>query len=142
MNMAATGGKMTKQLFICFVILCLVGCASSSKSSQTSVFRGSDVYSGTSFDTVWNIVMEAVQELGFTIRSEKKEQGLLDAVGQIEAVIDGETETVRTLMNIVIKDESGMIRVDCVAMLPSGEQDLEPKDQTVVKFFELLNQKI
>lgn len=133
---------MPKRIFICLVILYLASCASSNRNPQTSVFRGTDVYSGTSFETVWNAAVEAVKEMGFAIRSEQKDQGLIDAVGRLEAGAGDEAEEVRPLINIMIKDDRGMIRVDCVAMLPAPEQDLEPKDQVVVKFFELLNQKI
>ena len=105
-------------------------------TGRHSVSRHAIIYEDASLNDVWESAKEAVKEIGFTVRMEDKDKGLLDAI----AVQGPHAYTNPPLMNILIRRESGQIRVDCL-MAQSSQTGNVSRDY-LIQFFTELDKKL
>ncbi len=101
-----------------------------------AVSRHAIIYEDASLDEVWESAKEAVKEIGFTVRMENKDKGLLDAI----AVQGPYAYTNPPLLNIIIRKEAGQIRVDCL-MAQSSQTSNVSRDY-LIQFFTELDKKL
>jgi hypothetical protein len=103
-------------------------------AGRHAVSRHAIIYEDASLDEVWESAKEAIKEIGFTIRLENKDKGLLDAI----AAQGPHAYTNPPLMNILIRREAGQIRVDCL-MAQSSQTSNVSRDYLIQFFTELDN---
>jgi len=129
---------MNKILGLASIVILFVCCASTSEHPKNSILRSVDLYENDSFDEVWTAVIEVLQELDYEVRKESREKGFIDAMGLNET--DSHSE--QTLLNIIIRDEDGRVRVDCLAVTPDGAEGPARAHNAVSKFYAALNKKL
>jgi hypothetical protein len=85
-------------------------------------------------DTVWAAVLLAVEGLEYTIQKEIKESGFIYA----QAKTNPDPHYLPPHMNVYIRDENGRIRVNCHAVIPGRETNLQASSAIVKQFFTAL----
>ncbi len=101
-----------------------------------AVSRHAIIYKDASLDEVWESAKEAVKEMGFTVRMENKDKGLLDAI----AAQGPHAYTNPPLLNIIIRKEAGLIRVDC--LIAQSSQTSNVSRDYLIQFFTELDNKL
>jgi hypothetical protein len=118
--------------------LLLVGCATNPDGPKNSVLRSVDLYEQNSFQEVWTAVVEVLDELEYEVRKESLDKGFIDALCFIET----ESGREQTLLNIIIQDENGSVRVDCLVVTPNGAEGPGRTRTAVSEFYQALNKKL
>ena len=129
---------MKKMLGLGLLVLFLVCCASTSEQPKNSVLRSVDLYENDSFDEVWAAVTEVLYDLDYEIRKESQEKGFIDAM----ALNETDSQSEQILLNIIIRDEGGIVRVDCLVVTPNGAEGPARTHDAVSKFYAALNKKL
>ncbi len=117
------------------VLLMMLSCASHQQEKRLeSISQDTKFYANPSFEDVWTASMKAIEDLGFMIREEIKDRGLLDAVGEIES----NPGFLPPILNVLILQEAGQIKVNCLALLVGDHNDFQTTLGYVQQFFESL----
>jgi hypothetical protein len=103
---------------------------------RQAVSRHAIVYEDADLDDVWEAAKEALSEIGFAIRMENKEKGLLDAIAVRGPHAYGDPP----LMNILIRMEGGQVRVDC--MMAQAPSNVNASRDYLVQFFTELDRQL
>jgi RecJ-like exonuclease len=111
-------------------------CTSVQQKGRHAVSRHAVIYEDVSLDQVWDAAREAVQEIGFNIRMENREKGFLDSVSAHNAYSNG----VAPLMNIMIHDTAGQIRVDC--LMAQDPEKVDSSRDFLIRFFTELEKRL
>ncbi|MFA9454034.1 MAG: hypothetical protein ACERK6_08975 [Candidatus Aminicenantaceae bacterium] len=111
-------------------------CTSVQQKGRHAVSRHAVIYEDVSMDEVWDAARGAVEEIGFNIRMENREKGFLDAVSSHNAYANGESP----LMNIMVHDTAGQIRVDC--LMAQDPEKIDSSRDFLIRFFTELEKRL
>ena len=114
----------------------LVCTTARSPGGRQAVSRHAIVYEGADLDEVWEAAKAALTEIGFAIRMENKEKGLLDAIAVRGPHAYGDPP----LMNILIREELEQVRVDC--MMAQAPSNVSASRDYLVQFFTELDRQL
>lgn len=103
---------------------------------RQAVSRHAIVYENAELDEVWEAAKAALSEIDFAIRMENKEKGLLDAIAVRGPHAYGDPP----LMNILIREEGGQVRVDC--MMAQAPSHVNSSRDYLVQFFTELDRQL
>jgi hypothetical protein len=116
-----------------FVALC---CTTVPERGRDAVSRHVVHYQDAPFEQVWIGAKHALVEIGFSVRKEIKERGLLDAV----ATQGPYAYNSQHLMNVLVRKEGGRVRVDCL-MAHSSRYNHLTRDY-IIRFFRELEKQL
>ncbi len=119
--------------FFTFASLC---CTTVPERGRDTVSRHVVHYQDTPFERVWVSAKLALAEIGFAVRKEIKERGLLDAV----ATRGPYAYDNQHLMNVLVRKEGGRVRVDCL-MAHSSRYNHVSRDY-IIRFFRELEKQL
>ncbi len=111
-------------------------CTTVPERGRDAVSRHVVHYQDKPFEQVWVGAKRALVEIGFAVRKEIKERGLLDAVAtQGPYAYDSQH-----LMNVLVRKEGGRVRVDCL-MAHSSRYNHLSRDY-IIRFFRALEKQL
>jgi hypothetical protein len=123
-----------KALGLGFVLLALAGCASVHRDDPIDIYQKTQSYKKYSFDAVWSAALKSVNEMEFAVKKATKGVGLIHA----EVKANPDPRYLPPVMNVVIREEDGMIDVNFHIELP-GQRDEAGKRRTYAnRFFRAL----
>ena len=111
-------------------------CTTVQQKGRHAVSRHAVIYEDVSLDAVWEAARASVLELGFLIRMENREKGFLDAESRHDAYANGQSP----LMNVMIHDTAGQIRVDC--LMAQDPERIDMSRDYLVRFFTELEKQL
>ncbi len=111
-------------------------CTTVQQKGRHAVSRHAVIYEDVSLDQVWDAARETVEEIGFKIRIENREKGFFDAVSAHNAYANGESP----LMNIMINETVGQIRVDC--LMAQDPEKVDSSRDFLIRFFTELEKRL
>lgn len=123
-----------KTIALIFVLLFSASCASNQKQTREYISQETKFYAGLLFDDVWKSSMQSIEQIGFIIREAIKDKGLLDAIYEDESAPDNRP----SLLNVMIIEELGQIKVNCLALMPSEQGNSKTTLAYVQDFFTYL----
>ena len=124
------------RLIVVAVLSVTVACATVQQKGRHAVSRHAVIYEDVSLDDVWNAAKATVAELGFTIRQENQAKGFLDAESKQDAYANGQSP----LMNIMIHESAGQIRVDC--LMAQDPERIDLNRDYLIRFFDELEKRL
>jgi hypothetical protein len=124
------------RLIVVAVLSVTVACATVQQTGRHAVSRHAVIYEDVSLDDVWNAAKATVGELGFTIRQENQAKGFLDAESKHDAYANGQSP----LMNIMIHESVGQIRVDC--LMAQDPERIDLNRDYLIRFFDELEKRL
>jgi len=124
------------RLILVAALSLMVACTTVQQKGRHAVSRHAVIYEDVSLDAVWDAARGAVEEIGFTIRMENQEKGFLDAESRHDAYANG----LSPLMNIMIHDTAGQIRVDC--LMAQDPQRIDMSRDYLIRFFTELEKRL
>lgn len=86
------------------------------------------------WEAVWVAALSAIDDIEFAIQKEIKESGFIYA----QATTPLDPRYLPPHLNVYIREEDGRIRVNCHAVIPGREADLQASNAIVKKFFTAL----
>ena len=111
-------------------------CTTVQQKGRHAVSRHAVIYEDVSLDDVWQAANEAVLEIGFRVRMENREKGFLDAESGHNAYANGQSP----LMNIMINETGGQIRVDC--LMAQDPEKIDSSRDYLIRFFNELENRL
>lgn len=124
------------RLILVAALSLMVACTTVQQKGRHAVSRHAVIYEDVSLDAIWDAARGAVEEIGFTIRMESREKGFLDAILSQNAY----TNSQPPLMNIMIHDTAGQIRVDC--LMAQDPQRIDMSRDYLIRFFTELEKRL
>lgn len=115
-------------------LLALMCCAPSPEVVQAPPLQETKYFDNFTVDRVWAAVLLAVDDLDFAIQKEIKESGFIYA----QAKTNPDPRYLPAHMNVYIHEENGRVRVNCHAVIPGQETNLQASSAIVKKFFTAL----
>jgi hypothetical protein len=114
--------------------LVLMNCAPSSKVEQEPPLQETKFFDNFTLDAVWEAVLLAIDDLEFAIQKDIKESGFIYA----QAKTNPDLRYLPPHLNVYVREESGRISVNCHAVIPGRETDLQTSSAIVKQFFTAL----
>jgi hypothetical protein len=118
--------------------LLLITCASVHQENENPVFEKSKTYEKFTFDEIWNAVRQSLDDIGFVLKSEIKQNGFLYA----QARKNPDPRYLPPHMNIIVREENGGIRVNCHMVVPSRSHAFDTERSYINRFFKALNDSL
>jgi len=85
-------------------------------------------------ERIWDAVLLAIDELQYAVQKEIKESGFIYA----QAKSNPSSLYLPPHLNVYIRQENGKVRVNCHAVIPGQETNLEASSAIVKQFFTAL----
>jgi hypothetical protein len=120
-----------KYLFLPLLLLLLLSCAPSLKVEQEPPLQETKFFDKSTLDAVWAAVLLAIDDLEFALQKEIKESGFIYA----QAKTNPDPRYLPPHLNVYIREENGRIRVNCHAVIPGQETNLQASTTIVKQFF-------
>ncbi len=111
-------------------------CSTVQQKGRHAVSRHAVIYEDVTLDEVWEAARETVVEIGFRIRKEDREKGFMDAESGHDAYANGQAP----LMNIMINETIGQIRVDC--LMAQDPEKIDSSRDFLIRFFKELEERL
>jgi hypothetical protein len=127
-----------KIIGLALALLFVTSCASNPDQRSEYISQDTRYYESSSFEEIWISAMRSIEELGFMIREAMKEKGLLDAIYESES----ESDVPPPILNVMIIQELGQIRVNCLALMPGDQGNFQTTLSNVQSFFENLDKHL
>ena len=130
-------GSSTKYFtYLCLPIflLLLMSCASSPKIKQEPPLQETKFFDNFTLDVVWKAVLLAIDDLEFAIQKDIKESGFIYA----QANTNPDPRYLPPHLNVYVRQERGRVSVNCHAVIPGRETDLQASSAIVKQFFTAL----
>lgn len=128
-----------KILGLGLTLLLMISCAFQQQGKRLeSISQDTKFYANNLFEDIWTASMRAIEDLGFMIREEIKDRGLLDAVGK-NTPSPGLSPPI---LNVMIIRERGQIKVNCLALIVGEHHDFQISLGYVQQFFESLDKSL
>jgi hypothetical protein len=127
-------GSTTENLkYLCLPLLFIlfISCALSPKVEQEPPLQETKFFDNFTLDAVWAAVLLAIDDLEFALQKEIKESGFIYA----QAKTNPDPRYLPPHLNVYIRGENGRIRVNCHAVIPGRETDLQASTAIVKQFF-------
>ncbi len=115
--------------------LVLMSCAPSSKVEQEPPLQETKFFDNFTLDAVWAAVLLAIDDLEFAIQKDIKESGFIYA----QAKTNPDLRYLPPHLNVYVREKSGRISVNCHAVIPGRETDLQASSSIVKQFFTALS---
>jgi hypothetical protein len=109
-------------------------CAPSLPVEQEPPLQETKYFDNFTKKTVWAAILLAIDDLEFAIQKDIKESGFIYA----QAKTNPDPRYLPPHMNVYIREENGRIRVNCHAVIPGRETDLQASTAIVKQFFTAL----
>jgi hypothetical protein len=116
------------------LLLILVNCVPSPKIEQEPPLQETKFFDNFKLDVVWTAVLLAIDDLEFAIQKDIKESGFIYA----QAKTNPDSRYLPPHLNVYIREESGRVSVNCHAVIPGRETDLQASSAIVKQFFTAL----
>ncbi len=116
------------------VLVALMCCTPSPEVAQEPPLQETKYFNNFTLDEIWTAVLSTVDELEYTIQKEIKESGFIYA----QAKTNPDPKYLPPHMNVYVRKENGRIRVNCHAVIPGQETNLQASSAIVKKFFTAL----
>ena len=129
-----TGSKYYSIPLLLLFALVLMSCAPSSKVEQEPPLQETKFFDKFTMDAVWEAVLLAIDDLEFAIQKDIKESGFIYA----QAKTNPDLRYLPPHLNVYVREESGRISVNCHAVIPGQETDLQASSSIVKQFFTAL----
>lgn len=126
-----TGSKYYSIPLLLLFVLVLMSCGLSPKVEQEPPLQETKFFDSFTLDTVWAAVLLAIDDLEFATQKEIKESGFIYA----QAKTNPDSRYLPPHLNVYIREENGRIRVNCHAVIPGRETDLQASTAIVKQFF-------
>jgi len=126
--------EYSKYLCLSLLLLFLISCVPSPKVVQEPPLQETKYFDNFTFDTVWAAVLLTIDDLEFALQKEIKESGFIYA----QAKTSADPRYLPPHLNVYVRDENGRIRVNCHAVIPGQEIDLQASTAIVKQFFTAL----
>ncbi len=120
-------------LLLLFAIV-LMSCAPSPKVEQEPPLQETKFFDNFTLDAVWAAVLLAIDDLEFAIQKDIKESGFIYA----QAKTNPDPRYLPPHLNVYVREVSGRISVNCHAVIPGRETDLQASSSIVKQFFTAL----
>ena len=120
-------------LLLSILVTCTC-CVPSPKVAQEPPLQETKYFDNFSLDTVWASVLFVIDDLDFAIQKEIKESGFIYA----QAKNNPDPRYLPPHLNVYIRNENGRVRVNCHAVIPGQESNLEASSAIVKRFFTIL----
>ena len=120
-----------KYLFLSLLLLLLLSCAPSPKVDQDPPLQETKFFAKSTLDTIWAAVLLAIDDLEFALQKEIRESGFIYA----QAKSNPDPRYLPPHLNVYIREENGRIRVNCHAVIPGQETDLQASSAIDKQFF-------
>lgn len=114
--------------------LALMCCAPSTEVVQDPPLQETKYFDNFPLDMVWTAVLLAIADLDFAIQKEIKESGFIYA----QSNTNPDPRYLPPHINVYVRDDNGRIRVNCHAVIPGQETNLQASSTIVKKFFTAL----
>lgn len=123
-------------MYLCLplLLLLLMSCALSPKVEQEPPLQETKFFDNHTLDMVWAAVLLAIDDLEFALQKEIKESGFIYA----QAKTNSDPRYLPPHLNVYIREEYGRIRVNCHAVIPGQETNLQASTAIVKQFFTAL----
>jgi hypothetical protein len=108
-----------------------MSCTPYPKVEQEPPLQETKFFDNFTLETVWAAVLLAIDELEFALQKEIKESGFIYA----QAKTNPDPRYLPPHLNVYIREENGRIRVNCHAVIPGRETDLQASSAIVKQFF-------
>lgn len=116
------------------LVLILMSCAPSPKVEQEPPLQETKFFDNFTLDVVWTAVLLAIDDLEFAIQKDIKESGFIYA----QANTNPDPRYLPPHLNIYVRPERGRVSVNCHAVIPGRETDLQASSAIVKQFFTAL----
>lgn len=126
--------KRLKCFCLPLLLLLLMCCAPSPPVEQDPPLQETKYFDNFTKKTVWAAILLAIDDLEFAIQKDIKESGFIYA----QAKTNPDPRYLPPHMNVYIREENGRIRVNCHAVIPGRETDLQASTAIVKQFFTAL----
>ena len=123
-----------KYLCLPIFLLLLMGCAPSPKIKQEPPLQETKFFDNFTLDVVWKAVLLAIDDLEFAIQKDIKESGFIYA----QANTNPDPRYLPPHLNVYVRPERGRVSVNCHAVIPGRETDLQASSAIVKQFFTAL----
>ena len=118
------------------VVAAGIMCSSVQQKGRHAVSRHAVIYEDVSLDQVWGAALGALEDIGFTVWVENKEKGYIDAESAHLDYASGEAP----LMNVLIHETTGQIRVDC--LMAQDPEKIDSNRDFLIRFFDALEKRL
>jgi hypothetical protein len=132
--MEERGKILSCVLALGIIFVLLMCCTQSPQVAQEPPLQETKYFNNFTLDEVWAAVLLTVDELEYTIQKEIKESGFIYA----QAITNPDPKYLPPHMNVYVREENGRIRVNCHAVIPGQETNLQASSAIVKKFFTAL----
>jgi hypothetical protein len=116
-------------------LVALMCCTPSPEVVQDPPLQETKYFDNFTLDKVWAAVLLAIDDLDFAIQKEIKESGFIYA----QANTNPDPRYLPPHMNVYVSDENARVRVNCHAVIPGQETNLQASSAIVKKFFTALS---
>lgn len=116
------------------LIIFLTSCAPSPKIEQEPPLQETKFFDNFTLDVVWTAVLLAIDDLEFVIQKDIKESGFIYA----QANTNPDPRYLPPHLNVYVRKERGRVSVNCHAVIPGRETDLQASSAIVKQFFTAL----
>ncbi len=126
-------------IYICIpiiplLLLILVSCTPSPIIEQIPPLQETKFFNNFTLDVVWTAVLLAIDDLEFAIQKDIKESGFIYA----QAKTNPDPRYLPPHLNVYVHEEGGRVSVNCHAVIPGRETDLQASSAIVKQFFTAL----
>jgi hypothetical protein len=123
-----------KYFCILLLLLIIMSCVPSSDIKSEPPLQETKFFHNLTLDAVWAAVLLAIDDLEFAIQKETKESGFIFA----QAKTNPDPQYLPPHLNVYVREERNRIRVNCHAIIPGRETDLQASSGIVKQFFAAL----
>lgn len=116
------------------LLLILMSCAPSPKVEREPPLQETKFFDNFTLDAIWEAVLLAIDDLEFAIQKDIKESGFIYA----QAETNPDSLYLPPHLNVYVREESGRVSVNCHAVIPGRETDLQASSAIVKQFFTTL----
>lgn len=129
-----TGSKYYSISLLLVFALVLMSCVPSPKVEQEPPLQETKFFDNFTLDAIWEAVLLAIDDLEFAIQKDIKESGFIYA----QAKNNPDSRYLPPHLNVYVREENGRISVNCHAVIPGRETDLQASSAIVKQFFTTL----
>lgn len=126
--------KYLSYFYLLLLLLLLMNCAPSPKVEQEPPLQETKYFDNFTLDRIWAAVLLTIDDLEFVLQKEIKESGFIYA----QAKTNPDPRYLPPHLNVYIREENARIRVNCHAVIPGRETDLQASTAIVKQFFTAL----
>lgn len=132
--MEKRGKILSCALGLGLIFVLLVCCIPSPEVGQEPPLQETKYFDSFTLDEVWAAVVLAIDDLDFAIQKEIKESGFIYA----QAKNNPDPRYLPPHLNVYVRQEIGRVRVNCHAVIPGQETNLEASSAIVKHLFTAL----